>query len=299
MKVDKSRRYFLEQAGKGFVTLALLGAGVKGAELVDKTMTKLEPIWGNNILPKGPAYDKWTNEEKIAFRREVAKDRFRFGSKAQNKRKWWYEIVAELGLTPQIYKLSCEFNCLYNLLQIKGIGNFSNGTKITEQELIDITPINVNPNLGRPKNLDADWGNCPPDDYGIYAKALARSIAPYLPTGVTLNAFDSSNFNPDGQDIREQYRTLFLQQSLKGPFMFWFQQEITYGTVNYYDSENGQNVLTAPTEHCGICVAATGKYVLYIDPLNLGMYTMNMDGENGLIARAQNVGFNMLSVSRN
>ena len=256
--------------------------------------------YDTKVFPNRPPYNDWTREQQIAYKRNVVRDRWQFGKNGWNKRKWWYESVYDLSLRPQKYNLSCEFNCLHKLLKINNVNQFSSGEKITEDELINATSINVNPNLGRPANINGENGKIPPDNYGIYAKALAGAISPKI-SGATLHGFDYTDFNPNNGTIQNQYKDLFLSLASKGRFIFWFQQDLSHGSSNYYDAELGKSVQVAPTEHCGICLAvdSENKQIMYADPINNGIYYMDIEGENGLIARAQNVGFNMLSLEQN
>jgi uncharacterized protein YvpB len=128
------------------------------------------------------------------------------------------------------------------------------GVIIDEVEFLNALPISDDPDRGFVGDVHGEWGNLPPQAYGVHAAPVARLLRDFgMPA-------DSQRYMAwDG--IRAEI-------SAGRPVLVWVTGHVEAGEGVVYTAADGRQTIVAPFEHTVIVVGYDEDSVLVVDGAN-------------------------------
>jgi subtilisin-like proprotein convertase family protein/uncharacterized protein YvpB len=119
------------------------------------------------------------------------------------------------------------------------------GFNIDEFDFLNHLPYSADPETGFVGNPIGNWGNIPPNDYGVYAPPVANLLREY---GLTASSFKSLSWD----DLRAEI-------AAGNPAIVWIIgdnfRNLINGTPHYYIASSTSNLtVVAPNEHTVVLV---------------------------------------------
>ncbi len=125
------------------------------------------------------------------------------------------------------------------------------GVKINEIIFFNALPVSDNPHKGFVGDVHGDWGNLPPDSYGIYPGPVAAELQKY---GV--NAIAVYQFTLDS----------IKREIVAGePVIVWVVGHVEHGNPLTYTSSDGFTSTIAPYEHTVIVIGYDQATISILD----------------------------------
>jgi len=125
------------------------------------------------------------------------------------------------------------------------------GTKINELEFFHELPLTADPNLGFVGNVHGQWGNLPPNAYGVYAGPVALLLRNY---GLAAHAYRGVTW--------DQLRT---EVAAGRPVIVWVVGHVARSTPVTMTVTGGGDILAARYEHTVILVGYDEKHAAVLD----------------------------------
>jgi uncharacterized protein YvpB len=126
------------------------------------------------------------------------------------------------------------------------------GVSINELTFFNQLPHSDNPDKGFVGNVYGDWGNIPPDDYGVHAEPIAALLRNY-----GLSAYAR---RPLGWDW------LRAEIAAGRPVIVWITGNVEYGIpVFYAPASDGLTTLVARYEHTVVVTGYSSSSVYYLN----------------------------------
>jgi len=145
---------------------------------------------------------------------------------------------------PQTLPLSCESRSA-----VDWAGYF--GFKIDELAFLRALPVSADPDIGFVGDVRGDWGQVPPNAYGVHAGPVARLLQQY---GV-LAAFE----------LYTPWQTVQSEVAAGRPVMVWVTGHVGRGQGQIYTAPGGHRTVVAPYEHTVIVIGYGRGYVMVED----------------------------------
>ena len=153
----------------------------------------------------------------------------------------------------QVYPLSCEAHIAVTLAAWYGVS-------IPERDFQARLPLSDNPELGFVGDVHGDWGQTPPNDYGVHAPPVAALLQTY---GVPAQAHKGMTWAQVQREI-----------AAGRPVGVWVTGHVGRGTPMYYHTRDGSMVTVAPFEHTVIVIGYTSSEVIIQD--GAGIYRRSL-----------------------
>ena len=149
----------------------------------------------------------------------------------------------------QLYKLDCESRSAVDWAKYFGFN-------IDEIDFLNHLPRSDDPDAGFVGNPGGNWGNIPPNDYGVHAFPVANLLQDY---GLTATSFKSLGLD----DLRAEIAS-------GHPVIVWIIgdnfRNIVNGTPHFYiASSTGNTTIVAPNEHTVIIVGYSSSTVTVLN----------------------------------
>jgi subtilisin-like proprotein convertase family protein/uncharacterized protein YvpB len=130
------------------------------------------------------------------------------------------------------------------------------GSNIDEIDFLNHLPRADDPEAGFVGNPNGNWGNIPPNDYGVHALPIATLLNDY---GLTATSYKSLTWNDLKAEIASGY-----------PVIVWIIgdnfRNIVNGTPHFYTSpSSGNTTIVAPYEHTVILVGYSPSTVTVLN----------------------------------
>jgi uncharacterized protein YvpB len=130
------------------------------------------------------------------------------------------------------------------------------GFNIDELDFLSHLPYSDDPETGFVGNPNGNWGNIPPNDYGVHALPVANLLREH---GLTASSFKSLSWD----DLRAEI-------AAGNPVIVWIIgnnfRNIVNGTPHYYIAGSTGNLsVVAPNEHTAILVGYNPTYVTVLN----------------------------------
>ncbi len=125
------------------------------------------------------------------------------------------------------------------------------GVKINELEFFNKLPLSGDPNLGFVGNVRGQWGNLPPNAYGVYAGPVALLLRYY---SVEAYAYRGMTWDQ-----------LRLEVAAGRPVIVWVVGHIARSTPVTMTVTGGEDILAARYEHTVILVGYDEKHAAVLD----------------------------------
>jgi subtilisin-like proprotein convertase family protein len=136
------------------------------------------------------------------------------------------------------------------------------GVHINEFEFFNRLPHSDNPDLGFVGNVNGQWGQIPPNDYGVHAEPVAALLRQY-------GLVASSGRLLHWDDLRAEI-------AAGRPVMVWITRDVGSGAPEYYISSSDQHITTvARYEHTVIVTGYTPNSVTILDGSKI--YSRSLD----------------------
>jgi subtilisin-like proprotein convertase family protein/uncharacterized protein YvpB len=134
------------------------------------------------------------------------------------------------------------------------------GFNIDEIDFLNHLPKSDDPNIGFVGNPNGNWGNIPPNDYGVFAPPVANLLHTY---GLKASSYKSLNWD----DLRAEIAS-------GHPVIVWIIgdnfRNIVNGTPHFYTaSSTGNTTIVAPYEHTVILVGYSSSSVTVLNGARL------------------------------
>jgi LysM repeat protein/uncharacterized protein YvpB len=153
-------------------------------------------------------------------------------------------IISGISGKAQSYKLSCESRSAADWAAFWGV-------EISESEFLSQLPRSDDPNEGFVGNPNHEWGQVPPNSYGVHADPVATLLRAY---GLQAEAHHAL----DWDDLR-------LEIASGRPVIVWIIGQIWRGSPRTYITASGMEVVVAPFEHTMILYGYDANHVRVID----------------------------------
>lgn len=147
----------------------------------------------------------------------------------------------------QSLPLSCESRSAADLAAFFGV-------IIDELEFLEALPISDDPDLGFVGDVRGEWGNLPPEAYGVHAPPVARLLRER-----GLNAVAQRHMAWD--DLRAEL-------AAGRPVMVWVTGHVEEGDGVVYTASDGRRTVVARFEHTVIVIGYDETSVLIVDGAN-------------------------------
>lgn len=125
------------------------------------------------------------------------------------------------------------------------------GVKIDEVQLFISLPVSDNPDKGFVGDVHAEWGNLPPNGYGVYPAPVVKQLAKY-----GFAARDVYGFSLD--DLKQEI-------AAGRPVIVWVTGRVEPGTPESYVSSDGESHIVARFEHTVLVIGYTPWGVTILD----------------------------------
>ena len=125
------------------------------------------------------------------------------------------------------------------------------GRRINEIEFFNNLPTSNNPDVGFVGDVYGQWGQIPPNDYGVHAEPVAALLRQY---GVAAFAH-----RPLSWDM------LRAEIAAGRPVFVWITGNVVNGAPVYYTPTDGLHTIVAPYEHTVIVTGYTQSNVYYLN----------------------------------
>ena len=135
------------------------------------------------------------------------------------------------------------------------------GFPINEYEFFYNLPQSDNPDTGFVGNVWGEWGNIPPDDYGVHAPPIAQLLRDY---GLVASAYRSISWD----DLRAEIAS-------GRPAIVWIIGRINYGLPRFYTPSDGQTTVVARFEHTVIVIGYTETTVTVLNGEAIETYSLD------------------------
>jgi uncharacterized protein YvpB len=163
-------------------------------------------------------------------------------------------VPDELPDSARIYAISGQDQALPLDCESRSAVDWANyfGTSIGEFEFLYRLPTSDNPDLGFVGDVNGEWGQIPPYDYGVHADPVADLLNDF---GVNAKARKSLTWD----DIRREI-------SESRPVLTWVIGSVINGAPNYYSSQSSpKSSIVARYEHTVIVIGYTPDSVIILD----------------------------------
>jgi subtilisin-like proprotein convertase family protein/uncharacterized protein YvpB len=149
----------------------------------------------------------------------------------------------------QLFKLDCESRSAVDWSKYFGF-------TIDEVDFLNHLPLSDDPEVGFVGNPNGNWGNIPPNDYGVHPPPVAALLRGY---GLTAKSFKSLSWD----DLRAEIAS-------GHPVILWIigddARNLVNGTPHFYTaSSTGNTIVVAPYEHTVILLGYTPSNVTVIN----------------------------------
>lgn len=153
----------------------------------------------------------------------------------------------------QSFPLDCESRSAVDWANYYGIS-------IGEMEFFQRLPESDNPDLGFVGNVWGNWGQIPPNDYGVHADPVAKLLRKY---GLESYSHRFMRWN----DVKAEI-------AAGNPVIVWIVGSPSYeyvvnGIPEYYSPQNGKRTIVARYEHTVILTGYTQNTVRYLNGATL------------------------------
>lgn len=145
---------------------------------------------------------------------------------------------------PQKHLISCESRSAADWAAFFG-------TRVGENEILDLLPRSDNPEEGFVGNPDSPWGGLPPNGYGVHPPPLAGVLREL---GVRARAYAGLGWD----DLRTEI-------AAGRPVIVWVIGAMWGGTAVQYKTKSGKTVPVAAFEHTMILTGYTPQTVSVVD----------------------------------
>jgi uncharacterized protein YvpB len=125
------------------------------------------------------------------------------------------------------------------------------GVVIDEMEFISALPVSDDPDRGFVGDVRGEWGNVPPQAYGVHAPPVARALRDF-----GMPAESQRYMAWDG--IRAEV-------AAGRPVLVWVTGHVEAGEGQVYTASDGRQTIVAPYEHTVIVVGYDEDSVLVVD----------------------------------
>jgi uncharacterized protein YvpB len=156
----------------------------------------------------------------------------------------------------QLFSLDCESRIAVDMAAFFGV-------QIDEMEFLERLPRSDDPNEGFVGDLNDEWGQIPPDSYGVYANPIARLLRNY-----GLSAYARYGMTMD--DLRAEL-------AADKPVMVWVIGQVEPGVPLSYIPTNGNRTTVAHNEHTVTVIGYDQDFVYIIDPTFNNFYMRTID----------------------
>ncbi len=160
--------------------------------------------------------------------------------------------IAGMSGQNQAYKLDCESRSAVDWARHFGFN-------IDELDFLSHLPSSDDPETGFVGDPNGNWGNIPPNDYGVHAPPVANLLREY---GVTASSFKSLSWD----DLRAEI-------AAGNPAIVWIIgdnfRNLVNGTPHYYIAgSTGNLTVVAPHEHTVVLVGYSPTEVTVLNGAN-------------------------------
>jgi len=125
------------------------------------------------------------------------------------------------------------------------------GYSIGEISFFNNLPRSANPDKGFVGNVYGNWGNIPPNDYGVHAEPVAALLRQY-----GLNAYAHQ---------RLSWLELKAEIAAGKPVIVWIAGSVVNGMPVYYTPPDGLHTVVARYEHTVVVTGYTQNNVYYLN----------------------------------
>ena len=128
------------------------------------------------------------------------------------------------------------------------------GVKMDEMEFVRGLPVSDDPDRGFVGDINGEWGNLPPEAYGVHAAPVARLLRQYGVRAVSQRymAWDA----------------LRAEIAAGRPVMVWVTGHVEAGEALVYTAGDGRRTIVARFEHTIIVVGYDEDSVIIVDGAN-------------------------------
>ena len=125
------------------------------------------------------------------------------------------------------------------------------GTKIDELKFFNSLPVSDNPDLGFVGNVRGEWGQIPPNPYGVNAEPVAKRLRHYGLPAVAQRPFTWENLKAEIAGGR--------------PVIAWIIGSVNNGVPEYYPPKEGNLTIVARYEHTVVVTGYSPDSVTYLN----------------------------------
>ncbi len=153
-------------------------------------------------------------------------------------------VISDIQGQAQSYSLSCESRSATDLLRYWGIQE-------SETAFLRSLGKSDNPEKGFVGDVNGEWGQVPPDPYGVHAQPVAASLQSY--------------------GLEAEARYLMSLDELKAeiaagrPVIVWVIGAVWAGEPHIYHTKDDQRLVVAAYEHTMLAVGYDKNSILLID----------------------------------
>ena len=152
--------------------------------------------------------------------------------------------ITGIGGRKQQYALSCEARSAADWAAFFGFA-------IDEDEFLHRLPISDNPDFGFVGDINGQWGQTPPNAYGVHAGPVAFLLRRY---GLNAHAYKGLTWDH-----------LRAQIAAGKPVIVWVVGHVERGKAVEYTAADGRTTIVARYEHTVILVGYTAEAVTLLD----------------------------------
>jgi uncharacterized protein YvpB len=167
-----------------------------------------------------------------------------------------YAFVSGYPGHAQLFSLDCEARIAVDLAAFFGI-------QIDEVEFLERLPRSDDPDEGFVGDFNDEWGQIPPNSYGVHANPIARLLRNY-----GLSAYARYGMTMD--DLR-------VELAAGKPVMVWVIGQVEPGVPLSYTPVNGNRTTVAHNEHTVTVVGYDQEFVYIIDPAFNNFYMRTIE----------------------
>jgi uncharacterized protein YvpB len=152
--------------------------------------------------------------------------------------------ITSIGGRKQHYALSCEARSAADWAAFFGFG-------VDEDEFLHRLPASDNPDFGFVGDVNGQWGQTPPNDYGVHAGPVAFLLRRY---GLNAHAYKGLTWDH-----------LRAQVAAGKPVIVWVVGHVERGKATEYTAADGRTTIVARYEHTVILIGYTAETVTILD----------------------------------
>jgi len=153
-------------------------------------------------------------------------------------------VISGVTGEPQSLPLDCESRSAVDWAQYFGVA-------IDELDFFSLLPHSDNPDKGFVGNVYGQWGQIPPDPYGVHAEPVAEVLR-----DLGLQAYAHRPLSWD--DLRAEI-------AANRPVIVWIIDSISNGIPVYFTPLDGLHTIVARYEHTVIVTGYTASSVYYLN----------------------------------